>query len=131
MEHHLRLAEARGSLVAPNSPVQDRALALLLVHHRVEQARRDTDSLKRTLMGIPVDQVSDVLRRFFPEYLPEADPFEKAKREDGTYDIDAIDPSEIKWSVPDPDTDAEISAWIAAAERGSMSAADLDNDGWK
>lgn len=68
----------------------------------------------------------DRVRDQFPEYF---DPFEQAKTEDGTYDIDRLDDSAIEWSAPaDEDEDEALSRWIAQQEIGSISAADFENE---
>ena len=62
------------------------------------------------------------LDKVYPD-LFKPDPFAKAEREDGTYDPDLVDDEAIEWSLPrDPGQDAEISAWIAQREQGSVSA---------
>lgn len=124
----MRLARMRGSLTAPNSPVQDRALEYLLLDERQQKERLRLDEFKRALMVSSVTM--ERAHTFFPEYFPR-DAFTEAQKDDGTYDIDAVDDAKVDWETPrDHYTDDEISAWIAERERGSVTAADLD-DGWK
>lgn len=125
MLRHLRLARSRGSLVAPNHPVQDRALEILEILDEIDKEKSRVDRVKALL----TNQFStvDLVKAQFPEYFRPEDPFEEAKTEDGGYDIDRVDESKLDWGTPaSPDDDDEISRWIAQQETGSISAADMD-----
>lgn len=125
MLRHLRLARARGSLVAPNHPVQDRALEVLEVLDEISREKGRMDLVRGLLASSTSD--FDRVRAQFPEYFTPVDPFEGAKTEEGGYDIDAIDDSDVEWDTPaSADVDEDISRWIAEHESGSISAADIE-----
>jgi hypothetical protein len=64
------------------------------------------------------------VRGYFPEYF---DPFEGAEDEEGNFDPDKVDESQLGWATPEsPEDDEALSRWIAERESGSMSAADFD-----
>lgn len=88
----------------------------------VEKGRDRLDKVKALLVS-PMSNWEKV-RDQFPEYF---DPFEAAKTEDGTYDIDQIDDSQIDWEVPtSEDQDEALSRWIAERESGSFTGADFE-----
>jgi hypothetical protein len=120
---HLRLAEQRGSLRAPNSPVQDAALTILRMLSEADKAAQRLDMVKALLVQPMADL--DRVRGQFPEFF---DPFSAAvDPETGEVDPDAVDEEALDWSTPaSPDEDDDISAWIAARESGSVSLADMD-----
>lgn len=112
--------------MAPNHPVQDLALEALDSIEAVERERGRADMVRALLTNRLTDW--DLTKAHFPEYFTPEDPFEAAKTNDGEYDIDAVDDSQIEWGAPDsPETDEEISRWIAQHEHGSISAADMDH----
>lgn len=119
---HLRLARARGSLRAPNSLVQDRALAYLdmLAEYAKGQARRDMVKALLTHKDSDYDEV----KFQFPEYF-DADPFEQIRTEDG-YDIDRLDDSQVQWGVAGEDEDEALSRWIAEQDGGTFTGADFE-----
>lgn len=126
----MRLAEARGSLRAPNSRVQDRVLEylILLAARDREVARRD--ALKHSLL-VGGSEAFTRMRDLFPEYVADEDAFEQARTDEGDYDIDKVDDAKVTWTTPaNEEEDDDISAWIASRESGSVTVADLD-DGWK
>ena len=99
----------------------------MMAERRRQMARVDALKMATSTSSANVDRV----KAYFPEYFPEETAFETAKRKDGSYDIDRVDDSRVEWTTPrSPDEDADISAWINQRERGSATAADLDN-GWK
>lgn len=107
--------------MAPNSPVQDRAVEVLDMLDHVEQERARFDSVK-ALLASPLASW-DRVKEQFPEYF---DPYESAKQEDGSYDIDQIDDADVEWSTAaSPDEDEALSTWIAQRESGSFTGADL------
>jgi hypothetical protein len=111
---HLRLARSRGSLQAPNSRVQDRALEIL---DMLDERRREIDRIDRVkelLTHIPADVVAEQ----FPEYFA-ADPFDGAyDPETGAYDPEKVDEELIQWGVAASKTeDDDLSAWIEEQER--------------
>lgn len=119
---HLRLARARGSLTAPNSVVQDRALTYLLMLEETEKVQSRIDMVKGLLVS-PTSNF-DRVREQFPEFF---DPFEEAKQEDGTYDIDKIDATDVEWGTPtSAEEDDDLSRWIASRESGSFTGADFE-----
>lgn len=119
MLRHLRLARERGSLKAPNSPVQDRALDYLVMLDEVERSRSRLDTVKALVTHASFERVRDQ----FPEYF---DPYEGAKGEDGEFDIDRLDDSQVDWATAGSEDDDEaLSRWIQERESGSFSAADL------
>jgi hypothetical protein len=106
--------------VAPNSPVQDMALEILVVLDRKEQGQSRFDTVK----GLVAIGDRARVKEQFPEYF---DPFEDIRREDGTYDVEALDDAEVEWTTPtSPDEDADLARWIAQRESGSMTAADWE-----
>lgn len=120
---HLRLARNRGSLHAPNSPVQDRALEILDMLDVVEAQGHRLDSVKIGLLSPLVTE--DRAKSLFPEFYP-ADPFADALQDDGTYDPSKVDEDEIEYDAPSsPEEDDDISAWISSRESGSFTADDL------
>lgn len=128
LESQVRLAQDRGSLVAPNSMVQDWALRYLSLSETQRRSRERVEALKLALLPHEVDRQR--LANLFPEYFPK-DAFADAVREDGTLDEEKVDETQLDWStVEDPLEDADISRWIADREHGQISAADLDDD-WR
>lgn len=127
MERHLRLAEARGSLAAPNNLVQDRALEMLLVLRQIEKEQERGFHLKLALVAHgPFNE--ERAQALLPEYFPR-NPYQEAYTPDGEFDIDKVDDASLDWKVPSsPQEDEDISAWIMARER-QMSLAELD-EGW-
>lgn len=127
MLRHLRLARARGSLVAPNSPVQDRALEALEVLELIDREKARVDSVKLLASSTQIDW--ERAPQQFPEYFAPADPFAGAVDEDGTYDPDRVDEDSIAWQAPaTPDEDSDISEWIRKHEEASFSAAEMGED---
>lgn len=77
-----------------------------------------------TVKGLVALGVRDRVKEQFPEYF---NPFEDAQRDDGSYDIDRVEGSQVKWSsAGSEDEDAELARWIAQRERGSMTAAEME-----
>lgn len=102
--------------------VQDRALTYLLMLDEAEKVKSRIDMVKG-LLASPLGNYERI-RDQFPEFF---DPFEEAKQEDGTYDIDKIDASDVDWSSPtSAEEDADLSRWIASRENGSFTGADFE-----
>lgn len=100
---------------------------LILIDGRVK-GRDFLDNLRAAIAANQPERA--VFEAMFPEWFPkpEQDPFAKAKRADGTYDIDEVDPSKIKWSVPASEAEAqELEEWIAA-RGGAVTGAQLRGD---
>lgn len=129
----MRLAEARGSLRAPNSRVQDRALEFLSMLDARERRTQRLDSVRLAVLSSPLQwaELEPRLRWLFPEYLSPEAAYRKAKKDDGSYDIDKVDDGSVEWLTPaSADEDAEISAWIEQNLRGTAVLSD-DDDGWR
>lgn len=89
-----------------------------------EKAKGRADSIKRLIANRMTDY--EIVREQFPEYFPPEDPFKDAKQDDGTYDIDKIDDTQVEWATPTtPEEDDEISRFIAERE-GSFTGADFE-----
>ena len=124
MLRHLRLARARGSLTAPNSRVQDRALDYL---NMLDEARRQDDRMDMVKGLLATGRTEEVVHQF-PEYFEAEGDISGAYDEAGEFDIDRVDDSKVKWAAPaSREEDDEISAWIAQHENTYVTAAD---DGW-
>lgn len=125
MHSRLRLAQARGSLVAPNNSVQDLALELLDMLAMSDKERARLDMVKALVTNSWADR--DEVKHQFPEYF-EADPFAAAKNpETGEYDIDKISDADVEWGTASPEEDDEISRWIAQQQQGSFGADDFSD----
>lgn len=89
----------------------------------VEKEQERLDRLKGLVASSTT--VPERLRRLFPDYF-EDDPYEAAKQDDGTYDIDQVDPTEVEWSGPaSMEDDEALSAWINEHQQGSFTGADF------
>ncbi len=109
--------------MAPNSPVQDFALEILSMLDVTERERSRRDMVKRLL----VSNEEDMVRSQFPEYFLST--IEEAFDDQGNFDIDKVDDSQVEWSTASPDEDDEIGRWIADREAGMyVTAADEE---WK
>lgn len=133
MENRLRLAEARGSLTAPNNPVQDLALQILLMLSTKASEEQKVDMIRQAILI--ADPPEERVTRAFPEYFPkevlQEMAMEKAVGEDGEFDIDKVDDSKIDWRTEvSPDEDEELARWIMERESGQVSLAELEG-GWK
>lgn len=103
--------------------MQDRALEILEVLDEIEKEKQRVDMVKSLLATKAADFT--LARTQFPEYFAPEDPYEGARNDDGTYDIDAIDEDQIDWATPaSPEDDDEISRWIAQQE-SSVTASEL------
>jgi len=90
----------------------------------IEREKQRLDMVKSLLSTKAAD--FDLARSQFPEYFKPEDPFEAARNEDGTYDVDALDDADLDWSTPaTPEDDDEISNWIAQQESASVTASEL------
>lgn len=130
MESRLRLAEARGSLTAPNSPVQDLALQILMLLKTKTDEERKVDGIRAAILV--ADPTKEEIRRVYPEYFPTdaEEAFADAYDEHGEFDIDRVDDSKIDWATEvTPEEDEDLSRWIAERERGQVTLAELD--GWR
>lgn len=88
----------------------------------VAEKRARLDQVKALWVNTTTDKAE--MRGQWPEFF---DPMETAKKEDGTYDIDQIDDADVEWhTAGSEEEDDAISRWIADAERGSISGADLE-----
>lgn len=131
MEHHLRLAQARGSLVAPNSPVQDLALQFLALDEARYREQERYEDVRRLMVSNAIENV----HRYFPEYFPadfeEQLAYAKATK-DGTFRPELLDDSALEWRAEGitAEEDDEISRWVKDREGSlSLSIADADK-GW-
>jgi hypothetical protein len=132
MEHHLRLAQARGSLVAPNSPVQDLAIQILALLEAKEREVEKVDHIRRLLLDHSLVDVYRVFPEFVPADFAEQMAFAKAHQPDGTFDPELLDDSALSWRAEgiDKDEDDEITRWIKDRE-GQLSLSTTDLEGWK
>lgn len=131
MEDHLRLAQARGSLQAPNSRVQDLALKILIKREDRVQVLAEIDALKREL--IPGVKDFNRLHNLFPQHFTkewlDRQTMEDAKDQTGQFNIDLLNDEAVDWGVPTPEEDEAMSRWIAEKTSGQASLADANN-GW-
>jgi hypothetical protein len=90
----------------------------------IDKEKRRLDGVKALLATKAAD--FDLARSQFPEYFKVEDPYEAARNDDGTYDVDALEDADLDWSTPaTPEDDDEISRWIAQQESASVSASEL------
>lgn len=123
----LRLAERRGSLVAPNSQVQDLALQILMLADERATKEQMVNAIRHSLvaggdLGIAKLHFPDY---FAPEEAPPADSDEEAK--------DAyMERPDIVWGTPTSVTeDEDISEWINSHGGGSITLDAIpDDQGW-
>jgi hypothetical protein len=88
-----------------------------------ERGRRD---MVKALVAQSADNVLEETKFQFPEYF-EIDPFEQAKTEDGTYDIDRIDDSAVDWATAgSAEEDEALSRLIEEMESGSVGADEFE-----
>ena len=109
--------------MAPNTPVQDRALEYVEMLDQMEKSKARADMVRGLFSSKSTDR--EVLKEQFPEYF-DHDPFRDARTEGGEIDPDKVDESGLDWATPGDEADDEdISSWIAAREKGSFTATDL------
>lgn len=110
--------------MAPNSPVQDRALEILDLIDLFDREKARADRVRELVATGEFDQV----KAYFPEYFG-TDPYEEARDPDtGEIDIDKIDDSRLEWGVPTEDEDEELERWIREREAGTFTAEEISDE---
>lgn len=98
-------------------------MEILEVLDEIEKEKRRVDMVKSLLATKAADLT--MARSQFPEYFAADDPYERARNDDGSYDVDALDDADLDWATPaSPEDDDEISRWIAQQE-SSVTASEL------
>lgn len=111
--------------------VQEVALEMVMLLDQQERGAARLDEVRLALLSSGRRMLEDV----FPALggrsalsvapaQPAATPPEHSGRENEPH------PSLLEWSVPSPDEEAEMLAWIAERSNGSATAAELEGEGW-
>lgn len=128
----MRLAERQGLLQGRRiSSAQSLALEFLLLIDRRGEAERFVKDLRAMIVAAHPQSFSTL----FPEWVDKdkaaSEEMDKARRPDGSYDIDQIDDSKIDWAAAsDEQTNEDLERWIAERISGSVSATELEDGGW-
>lgn len=131
----MRLAERQGLLTGRHlTPVQSTALEMLLLIDAKEKQQAFWKTFRSRMAAAHPGQ----LRTLFPEWFSgeekakeQEEEFERARNTDGSYDIDKIDPTKVEWTVPATDAEREeLERWINLRSAGTVTAGELEGDGW-
>lgn len=129
----MRLAEKQGLLTGKHlSSAQSLALEMVVLLDHKASGEQLIFDLKSRILAVHPQEFSVL----FPEWASQnknQEEIDKARRPDGSYDIDKIDDSKVEWSVPSKTEDAENERWLAermANTSGTVGAAELEEKGW-
>lgn len=127
----IRLAERQGLLTGRHlSQPQRLSLEILMALDTKAKAVDFVRNLKSQIAALHPEEMP----RLFPEWKLKKG-VEAGMQEDGSFDIDSVEGSQVEWAVPSKEEAAELEKWIAERQQqGSqvMSASDLgDEEGWE